>query len=261
MALYVKYRRRIALRQVCAGVCALLIAVPAALAQEAPPVSAPKPPKEAEIESLFYTASEVDKIHQAMNAYLRKKSGQAGDETFNPDEYYDQASEIKQSRAEGRYFTYPQFFLESLVFRSDIDWTIWVNGQKITPDSASAANEIRVVNIGKGEVTFEWQPHSMEKVNEVWGKWPNDQVVVNGMQGTVGFTLHPNQTFSSYVMRVLEGKVMPVTIDNQYLESTLPVPPPTPANGNQPVTPEESPPADPKAIIGLYENTEEEKQP
>jgi len=40
---------------------------------------------------------------------------------------------------------------------------------------------------------------------------PDAPVLVNKEEGEVAFILRPNQTFSSFVMRALEGKVLPVS--------------------------------------------------
>src|SRR5690606_7030051 len=112
------------------------------------------------------------------------------------------------------YYSYPQFFLESLVYHGPENWIIWVNGQKINQDTPKDNADIKVLAIDEDKVRLQWKPISMEKVNEVLAHSPNEEIEINNLHGTVDFTLRPNQTFSSYVMRVLEGKVLPVTIDN-----------------------------------------------
>src|SRR5262249_23080314 len=53
----------------------------------------------------------------------------------------------------------------------------------------------------------------------------NQSVNVDSAQGIVSFTLRPNQTFSSYAMRVLEGRVKPVTIEHPDSAAANPLPP------------------------------------
>jgi hypothetical protein len=60
----------------------------------------------------------------------------------------------------------------------------------------------------------------MDKVVEAWRSQNNDDIQVDEQEGTVVFTLRPNQTFTSYLMRVVEGRVQPVTIGNVAQEST-----------------------------------------
>jgi hypothetical protein len=73
----------------------------------------------------------------------------------------------------------------------------------------------------------------MGRVNEIWRVAPNPRVVVSQRQATVEFVLRPNQTFSSYAMDVLEGKLTPVTIDNTIVQipaEDLQAPSPLPAD-------------------------------
>lgn len=180
------------------------------------------------LESMFYSQAEVNSIRDALTAYLNRAKGN----NVSAAEYLNNATEIKKIQTENRYFTYPQFFLESLVYHSSLDWSIWVSGKKITAEYPAIEGELKVTAIDKERVSFEWIPVDMKKVMEIWDKWPNDDIKVDEYNKTVSFTLLPNQTFSSYVMRVLEGKVMPVTVGREVTgdelltpkEVTLPVP-------------------------------------
>ena len=173
-----------------------------------------KTPKEIPLQSLFFSDVEIAKIHEAMSMYLRGQ-GQNANLILDEDDYFNKASEAKQQDTQGRYYTYPQFFLESLVFHSDIDWSVWINGQKISHDSEDAGDKLKVRAIDKDKVDLEWAPSDMAQVIMTAEKWPNEEVTIDRLNGTVLFTLKPNQTFSSYVLRVLEGKVLPVIIDSQ----------------------------------------------
>jgi hypothetical protein len=173
------------------------------------------------IKSLLFTPEEIAAIRSATRSY-KKRLGTLGVAPDDED-YLRKLAGAKDDTASARFFTYPQFFLESLVYHSPKDWVVWVNDQKITQDTARANTDIKVQQINESLVTFEWRPVSMDRVMEVWQKTPSEGVTVDAAQGVVVFSLHTNQTFSSYVMRVLEGKVMPVTIDI----STVPVVAPT----------------------------------
>ncbi|MGE0754441.1 MAG: hypothetical protein AB7L92_04705 [Alphaproteobacteria bacterium] len=239
-----------------------------ALAQsQSPP---PSKSDDLELQSLFYTNSEIGNIRDAVSAYLNRGAGNGGAEDVSAAEYLDKAAEIKKLRTESRYFTYPQYFLESLVFHSDADWTVWISGRKISAENPSIEGELKVLDINKNSVSLEWTPYDMDKVMEVWNKWPNDVVSVDTYNNIVTFTLLPNQTFSSYVMRVLEGKVLPVTIDRKQIEDSLKLPTDVtlpgpddshPESGTQPSN---NPPLDPplpprnmsKEIIGLFGDSE-----
>lgn len=252
-----------------------------ATAQDTPPA----PAEAIQPESIFYSDNEVASIRQALSAYANRGDGGDQPSDFNAEEWLNQAGEIKQARSQERYFTYPQFFLESLVFRSDADWTVWINGQRITPEANHEKSEIKIRNIDKHQVSLEWRPADMESVRKTWAKVAHGGAVVDESAGIVSFMLKPNQTFSSYVMKVLEGKVLPVTIDNQEIErdfqaktvsdnslkavqdvfSSTDSPVPESASGEKPAenpvdTPVSSGPAAASEAVAIYGTTEEKKQ-
>jgi hypothetical protein len=159
------------------------------------------------VKSLFYTPEEITAIRLAANSY-RKRGGNTAD-----DDLLDKLTEDKT--AAPQVYIYPQFFLESVVYHSPKDWVIWLNNDKITQDTPKANAEISVEAIDENKVVLKWHPSIVDKdrIMDVWKRTSNTETLVDPMDNTVQFVLHTNQTFSSYVMRVLEGKVLPVAID------------------------------------------------
>lgn len=191
------------------------------------------------IKSLFFTQAEITDIHLAINTYL-KNSGRGGDFTFDEEAFLNRLGRMKGSGTttaqSARFYTYPQFFLDSIVYDSPESWIVWVNGVKITQDTPRENSDIQVVAIDQDKVKLEWAPAVMDKVTEVWSQVPNDEIDVDTLRGKVSFTLRPNQTFSSYVMKVLEGRVLPVTVDTTLIKKNpvasieeIPAPPPASA--------------------------------
>jgi hypothetical protein len=76
--------------------------------------------------------------------------------------------------------------------------------------------QISIIGVDKDSVIIEWKPDDWEKVHSSWDRVANHDadaaVSVDVIRGLVIFTLHPDQTFSSYVMRVLQGKVKQITV-------------------------------------------------
>lgn len=179
------------------------------------------PSKEKKIRSLFFAQEEIKAIHLAIGTYT-KHALRGDDLTFDEEEFLKRLGGLKKT-TQSRYYTFPQFFLSSLVYHSDVDWIVWIGGRKITPRTAEEMSELHVLEISGEEVTFEWMPVAMDKVLQIWNKYPNPDVKVDVLRSKVIFKLRPNQTFSSYVMKVLEGKVMPVTVDNIDALDELPV--------------------------------------
>lgn len=231
---------------------------------------APVPAKSTEpekIDSLFYSQEEVRDIHLAVNTYLKHISNRQ-DLTFDEEAFLRRLSGLK-TNAPSRYYTYPQFFLDSLVYHKKDDWIIWLNGQKITQDTLAEGTQIHVLEIDAEKVTIEWLPVAMERVLEVWNQIPNEETTVDQLRGKVIFTLHPNQTFSSYVMKVLEGKVLPVTVDTALIENTLSAADAVKKEeANKPPNPEPAKPASAprnreglSGLIESYQNLKQEEAP
>lgn len=177
------------------------------------------------VESLFFTKTEMEKIRLAASAFANRRSGDIASSEFDVEGYLSQAEKIKQARAQERYYTYPQFYLESLVFHTDTDWSVWINGRKIISSSNNENDEIFVESITKSQVTVRWRPYDMERLRENFQKQAVNDETVEIQDDAVYFALKPNQTFSSYAMRVLEGKLLPVTVDNKAIEKNFQAPP------------------------------------
>lgn len=208
----------------------------------------PTPPtrrEEPAVSSLFFSREEIAALRAALAEYEAR-----GGTPADLDGIIGKLPDFGKTQAE-RLYTYPQFYLESLVWHSPRSWMAQVNGQKFTEETPQDASDIRVTAIDENKVTLEWRPASMDKVNAVWEKSPAPDIFVDAALGTVTFTLRHNQTFSSYVMRVLEGKVRPVVVNL----NTMPVP--------VTVEPEIVPPAQGDGLGGLldaYKNMEGVKQ-
>jgi hypothetical protein len=187
-----------------------------------PPVAASAPAEALTPGSVFITEEELAKINEAIAAYKRMKDAQNVNAENQAKNFLNQLEDIKSEitpeEVKEEPYTYPQFHLETLGYHSPKDWILQVNGQKFGPHLSSEGSALKVISIDKEKVLLEWYPAKMEKVLEVWDNTFNEltgtnvDVFVDRERNTVTFELRPNQTFSSYVMRVLEGKVRPVTI-------------------------------------------------
>lgn len=195
--------------------------------------------------SLFFSSDDELRLANAVNIY--KKNLEA--EATNAEKATLQSQQILEEFASAKEvpktFTYPQFFLEFLVYHTPSDWYVRVNGQEMRPDkSQNSGNAFSIVNVTNDKVLFKWKPVDMKRVLDVWEKaaakrnttketsnqpikmdfsansasdrMADLSVSVNRDEKTVLFTLHPNQTFSSYAMRAFEGKLMPVTVENTF---------------------------------------------
>lgn len=115
--------------------------------------------------------------------------------------------------------------LNSIVFDSATQWSMWVNGQRFSRKVAEEGftldnSQLRVLQANNREVTYLWVPMT-DSYNLVRQRWEdkknrgniftntqaaqNERVEFNEEARTVSFTLRPNQTFVSQFMSVMEG--------------------------------------------------------
>ncbi len=180
------------------------------------PTSPPPPPVVVNLApdgvvSVLFTAAETDAIAQA-----RKQYSSRGTTEESEADLLDQLQGIKATKkpdAELQEKYYAQFYLESLIYHTPSDWMSWLKGsevgKKFTPISL-AANDvgIKVLRVGKEDMTYEWKPKDWQQVTRAF-KGNNPAIVLDSAQRVVIFTLRVNQTISSYDMQIREGPVNP----------------------------------------------------
>lgn len=193
----------------------------------------------ADLTSLFFTDSERDAIAQARTQYQEKLIAPSESDLL------DQLQGIKntQKAVELEDTQYEQFYLESLMYHTPTDWTLWIESIRGSDKYAHDTQEIpgrnlQVIQINKESVTFEWKPKNWSYVSKRF-TGENSGIILNTDKKTVRFTLWVNQTMKSYDMSIAEGKAAVVRI----AESGN-VPPADGATTN----PLQNPPADSKQL-------------
>lgn len=176
--------------------------------KEAPPAN-----NEPEIKSLLFSDTDIATIHSARLFYEQHSNGVV-DSSIAEDDFLKNLEKITilKSYSDPKSFTYPQFFLSSIAYYSPDNWVVWVNDEKITQDSGVSAAGLRVMEIDKEKVVFDWKPARMDKILDN-DYSPDNPVKVDFIENKVSFVLKANQTFTSYAMQVVEGKILPVTIN------------------------------------------------
>ncbi|MEZ5690739.1 MAG: hypothetical protein R3D71_03615 [Rickettsiales bacterium] len=166
------------------------------------------------IESLFFTADEIKAIKNARKFYEKNRETGGGKE-LSEDDFLESLEKISSLKGDSgsAVFTYPQFYLSSIAYYTPNKWVLWLNGRKFTKGVKSEIADIEIVSINKDAVTIDWYPKRMDKVVDVQDFTKDNPVRVDMLNNVVTFTLRPNQTFSSYSMQVIEGRVQPITID------------------------------------------------
>ncbi len=215
--------------KVILGLCILEPLFITAASAQVPPVAHPAAPpaeekpadKAPEIEfkgvdgmkSLFFTDEDIQAIRNARKFYEQHLNGAINGGIAEDDflKNLEKINAIKSEKSQ-KDFTYPQFFLASIAYHSPKDWVVWINNEKITQDSGVSLAGLRILSINENNVTIEWQPENMDRVVDD-GNIDGGLINVDIMRNKVVFTLKANQTFTSYAMKIVEGKVPPVTVN------------------------------------------------
>ncbi len=115
-------------------------------------------------------------------------------------------------------YTSPSFFLNTLLYLSPENWAVWLNGKKYThtlPDG-----DLTIMSVMENRVTIQLiAPAPIDILSPKWkttltarteeGHYASDdgRIIVNPKNNSITFTLKPNQSFSVYAMRIVEGRV------------------------------------------------------
>lgn len=121
----------------------------------------------------------------------------------------------------------PVFYLNSIVYFSPTNWTIWLNSEKlafaVTPFNTALFPDIHVMSVLPNEVTITWSTTFLNHLSPNWGRRltenindnlsnEDETIILNPEKDTVKFTLRPNQAFAVYYMEIFEGNVEPTTV-------------------------------------------------
>ena len=118
----------------------------------------------------------------------------------------------------------PAFFLNSVLYNTPQNWTIWLNSRRIR--SGAKFPELEISKVDGDAVEFIWQTEQLDFISPEWEKkvMPIDLkpgevvprftyqskdglIAVDRSRRFVRFTLGPHQTFISKSMRIVEGFV------------------------------------------------------
>ena len=181
--------------------------------------------------SLSYTEQQINDILAVREAYLLKMSGQGTDEVVEEGSNVDdilKGLEVEQQIPEPIIIETLQLTFNSILFYSPSDWSIWINGrgysrkQSLRGIALNNNTTIKVTNVSKERATFIWKPNAdtfpivkerYEASKRRKGTPMTPQIVkeqrvfLNDTDEAFSITLRPNQTFSSALFAVIEGKI------------------------------------------------------
>lgn len=185
--------------------------------------------------SLMFDDEKVDNLLAIYRAYLLRQQQQrpetAGEATASTINVGDIIGELTGSGEKPKEIVEEvlKLSLNSIVFDSPAQWSMWVNGQRFSRKEAQEGftvdnSQLRVLQANNREITYLWTPIT-ESYNLVRQRWEdkqnrgeiftntqvaqNDRVEFDEDAHTVTITLRPNQTFVSQFMSVMEGVEKP----------------------------------------------------
>lgn len=179
--------------------------------------------------SLMFDADRMAKLYDIYQQYLISESRKSKDGKSKAASGYDLDKKLSAvfSKPEEIKEEVLKFSLDSIVYYTDGDWSIWVNGERYFRDQALegfnvAGSRLAVTDANDREVNFIWTPiaESFEKTAKRWedkqrldassGPGPqiaaHERVEFDAEAQTVSILMRPNQTFVSKFMSVMEGK-------------------------------------------------------
>jgi hypothetical protein len=172
-------------------------------------------------QSLLFTPSQIAMMRTVLtHAESRLQAAPSAEAAPTPD--LSKLLGLSQPEKIDEPAVYPSFYLASIFYRTAQDWAVWINGQRIAPQTNNG--EITVVGIAPDRAKFSWRPayfaaisrraaeNRFAPVDKVKHKLtPRDTVVIDNGHGEVLFELKPNQTFAAAYMNTFEGKIEAAT--------------------------------------------------
>lgn len=178
--------------------------------------------------SVMYSAEDINNLKAVLSVHEKNRMQETLD-SLNPSEADLLADLLRSAQGEGEkdaageivIQTLPSFYMSSILYRRPGDWTIWVNGQKLTAaKSEDATTGMRVKGISREMVTLAWKPVQLDGALLRWQENQNGTLSKNSKHREVRFssveldkeagefliTMRPNQTFAADTMQIFEGR-------------------------------------------------------
>lgn len=108
------------------------------------------------------------------------------------------------------------YHVASIVYRSPVDWMVWLNGKRVTPKRNEGP--VRVVGVGPDSVRLSWSPEDWDERILVWRdkQEPSAEILkiraldahagIDEEHKTVTATMRSNQTWVTAYPMIVEGR-------------------------------------------------------
>lgn len=178
--------------------------------------------------SLMYSKEQVDAIYEALLASENGNLMVTALKAAGPTE--------SKNSSEPRSDMSPIFYLNSIVYFSPTNWTVWINGKRFTYQGIRSEKEhipsLEIVKVTPQRITFAWRTAFLDEIAPAWqekmledekGEFfsSNMDIMINHDRNQVQFTLYPNQSFVVRLMEIIEGHITK-TSEELFLSENLP---------------------------------------
>lgn len=161
----------------------------------------------------------LDAFRQGLDAGIEdpnaEKKKDSNEETL--DKILEELAGSEDDMPEEEKKEIPSFYLSSVLYMAPDNWIFWLNGKRISGEMANLPEGLKVVDLGRNFVTFNWSPQFASEAENRWNErkamLEANDLPLAGIAGisfsrdkTVTFTLHPNQIFYTKEMAIVEGR-------------------------------------------------------
>jgi hypothetical protein len=171
--------------------------------------------------SVFFTEEEIKRMKQVLYISESFKGEAVSDKPQTDDTAFNDLLGSLNNKATvdvSPITEFPSFYVSTIVYKSPSNWSLWLNGNRVTPKRVPAG--IEVVAVSPTGAQFLWKPEKFLQFKAYWddieaGKVTKaparslsqaSKVTFDKKNSAWVFTVKTNQTFASQYMAVLEGK-------------------------------------------------------
>ncbi len=178
--------------------------------------------------SIMFPLKDLRSLNKVLEAYRRglKSSIENPNATKNADDVSDDPlNKILEELAGSQYQEdedkneIPYFHLGSIMYISPDNWSVWLNGKRMTQKNPDKIKNIKIMDVERDFVKLRWRPNTIETIQNTWNKrlenpedfkkfGIEDFNIDFNRDRTVTFRLHPNQTLYTDAMEIVEGRRM-----------------------------------------------------
>lgn len=179
--------------------------------------------------SIMYSQEQIEWVEKAMESYTKgipistllpdifpPDKGE-GIEIEKPNEDLAQSGGAEQLR-----LVAPVFHLDSVLYISPDNWSIWLGGKKVSFGKPAQAQvdigKLEIAKVTENSVTMIWSENRIERIFPKWRSYfnplgdrrfasNNKNIVVDLQTGDISFVLGINQSLDTASMKILEGEI------------------------------------------------------